>query len=99
MTGDHLPTRAGNDRRQVEPVRRTVASVVLHEPVSTPLQEPLSSDTVTAGGMGEANTDLGQTLPQVTFGVRPSLPTRLQDLMRGEGPSLSDKTASHVHGL
>ena len=30
MTGDHLQTRAGNDRRQVEPVRRTVASVVLH---------------------------------------------------------------------
>ena len=69
-------TRAGNDSRQVEPVRRTAASVVLFESGSTPLDEPDRPDAVTAGGMREADTDLGKTPPQVAFFARTSLPPR-----------------------
>ena len=50
-------TRAGSDRCQVEPVSRTVTSVVPLESGLASLEEPYSSDTVTAGGMREGYTD------------------------------------------
>src|SRR5665647_1526873 len=92
-------TRAGNDRRQVEPVRGTIARVVLFESGRTPLEEPDSAGAVPAGGMREADTDLGQTLPQVAFFARTSLPAGLQDLMRSKGPALSYQTPGQVQGL
>ena len=92
-------TRAGNDRAQVEPVGRTVARVILLESGSTPLEEPASSDAVAAGGMREADTDLGEPLPQIAFFVRTSLPAGLQDLMRSKGPPLLHQTPGQVQGL
>jgi len=59
--------RIRNDRGQVEPVRRTVASLVLFDSGRTSLEESGSSDAVTAGGMRQADTDLRETLPQVAF--------------------------------
>ena len=50
--------RIRNDRGQVEPVRRTVASLVLFDSGRTSLEESGSSDAVTAGGMRQADTDL-----------------------------------------
>lgn len=79
--------RTRNDRGQVEPVRRTVASLVLLDPGRTSLEESGSSDAVTAGGMRQADTDLRETLPQVAFFVRTSLPAGLQDLVRSERPA------------
>lgn len=79
--------RTRNDRGQVEPVRRTVASLVLFDSGRTSLEESGSSDAVTAGGMRQADTDLRETLPQVAFFVRTSLPAGLQDLMRSERPA------------
>jgi len=79
--------RTRNDRGQVEPVRRTVASLVLFDSGRTPLEESGSSDAVTAGGMRQADTDLRETLPQVAFFVRTSLPAGLQHLMRSERPA------------
>ena len=76
--------RTRNDRGQVEPVRRTVASLVLFDSGRTSLEESGSSDAVTAGGMRQADTDLRETLPQVAFFGRTSLPAGLQDLMRSE---------------
>lgn len=76
--------RTRNDRGQVEPVRRTVASLVLFDSGRTSLEESGSSDAVTAGGMRQADTDLRETLPQVSFFGRTSLPAGLQDLMSSE---------------
>jgi hypothetical protein len=55
--------RTRNDRGQVEPVRRTVASLVLLDSGRTSLEESGSSDAVPAGGMRQADTDLRETLP------------------------------------
>src|SRR5450759_970180 len=41
-------TRAGNDRHQVDPVRGTIARVVLFESGRTPLEEPASAGAVPA---------------------------------------------------
>ncbi len=92
-------TRAGNHGRQVEPVRRPVAGVVLFESGRASLKESNSSDAVTAGGMGKPDTDLRQALPQIAFVVRTSLPAGLQDLMRGEGPSRLHQAPGQVQGL
>lgn len=92
-------TCAGNDRSQVEPVRRTAAGVVLCESGRTPLDEPGRSDAVTPSSMGEADTELGESLPQVALCVRTSLPSRLQDLVSSKGPSLLHETAGEVQGL
>jgi hypothetical protein len=92
-------TRAGNDRAQVESVRRTVARAVLLKSGRTPLEEPDSSDPVAAGGMREADTELGEPLPQIAFFVRTSLPAGLQDLMRSKGPALLHQAPGQVQGL
>ena len=82
-------TRAGNDRRQVEPVGGTVARVVLLESDRTALKEPESTGAVPPGSMRETDTELRETLPQVAFIARTSLPAGLKDLMRGKGPALT----------
>jgi len=92
-------TCAGNDRSQVEPVRRTAANVVLCESGRTPLDEPGRSDAVAPSSMGEADAELGETLPQVALFVRTSLPSRLQDLVSSKGSSLLHETAGEVQGL
>jgi hypothetical protein len=92
-------TRARNDRAQVKPIGRTVARAVGLESGSTPLEEPDSSDAVTAGGMRETDTDLGEPLPQIAFFVRTSLPAGLQDLMRSKGPALLHQTPGQGQGL
>ena len=91
--------RARNDRDQVEPVRRTVASLVLFDSGRTSLEELGSSDAVTAGGMRQADTDLRETLPQVAFFVRTSLPAGLQDLMRSERPAFLHQPPGQVDCL
>jgi len=97
--GGRVLTRAGNDRAQVEPVGRTVARAAGLESGSTPLEEPDSSNAVTAGGMRETDTDLGEPLPKIAFFVRTSLPADLQDLMRSKGPPLLHQTPGQVQGL
>ena len=92
-------TRAGNDRRQVEPVRGTIARVVLFKSGYTPLEEPDSAGAVPAGGMREADTDLREALPQVALFARTSLPAGLEDLMRSKGPTFSHQIPSQVQGL
>ena len=92
-------TRAGNDRRQVEPVRGTIARVVLFKSGYTPLEEPDSAGAVPAGGMRETDTNLGETLPQVALFARTSLPAGLEDLMRSKGPTFSHQIPSQVQGL
>jgi len=92
-------TCAGNDRSQVEPVRGTIARVVFLESGRTPLEEPDSASVVPASSMREGDADLGETLPQVAFFARTSLPASLKDLMRSKGPALSYQTPGHVQGL
>jgi len=92
-------TRAGNDRGQVEPVPGTIARVVLFESGRTPLEEPDSAGAVPAGSVREADTDLGQTLPQVAFFARTSLPTGLEDLMGSKGPTFSYQIPGQGQGL
>lgn len=91
--------RTHNDRGQVEPVRRTVAGLVLFDSGRTSLEESGSSDAVTAGGMRQADTDLRETLPQVAFFVRTSLPAGLQDLMRSERPAFLHQPPGQVDCL
>jgi hypothetical protein len=91
--------RTRNDRGQVEPVRRTEPSPVLFDSSRTPLEESGSSDAVAAGGMRQADTDLRETLPQVAFFVRTSLPAGLQDLMRSEWPAFLHRPPGQVNCL
>jgi len=88
--------RTRNDRGEVEPVRRTMASLVLLDSGRTSLEESGSSHAVTAGGMRQADADLRETLPQIAFLVRTSLPAGLQDLMRSEGPAFLHEPPSQV---
>jgi hypothetical protein len=88
--------RTRNDRGQVEPVYRTVASLVVFDSGRTSLEESASSDAVAAGGMRQADADLREALPQVTFFVRTSLPAGLQDLMRSERPAFLHQPPSQV---
>ena len=92
-------TCVGNDRSQVEPVRGTIARVVFLESGRTPLEEPDSASVVPASSMREGDADLGETLPQVVFFARTSLPASLKDLMRSKGPALSYQVPGHVQGL
>ncbi len=94
-----VSSRTGNDRGQIEAVRRTVASVVLCDSGHTSLQESDSSGAVTAGGVRQADTDLRETLPQVAFLLRTSLPTGLQDLMRSERPTFLHELPGHAYCL
>ena len=88
-----MPARAGDDRPQVEPVRRTVAGVVLLEPGRAPLEQPDGSGAVAAGGVREADAGLRETLPQVEKGL-PSC-TRLRANSRvSNGGSGSSETGS-----
>src|SRR5665811_2523269 len=57
------------------------------------------ADAVTAGGMRQADTDLRETLPQVAFFVRTSLPAGLQDLMRSERPAFLHQPPGQVNCL
>ena len=98
-TSGRVLTCAGNDRSQVEPVRGTIARVVFLESGRTPLEEPDSASVVPASSMREGDADLGETLPQVAFFARTSLPASLKDLMRSKGPALSYQTPGHVQGL
>lgn len=76
-----------------------MASLVLFDSGRTSLEESGSSDAVPAGGMRQADTDLRETLPQVAFLVRTSLPAGLQDLMRGERPAFLHQPPGHVNCL
>ena len=49
--------------------------------------------------MREGDADLGETLPQVTFFARTSLPTSLKDLMRSKRPALSYQTPGQFQRL
>ena len=91
--------RTRNDGGQVEPVPRTVASLVLFDSCCASLEESASSDAVTAGGMGQADTNLRETLPQVAFFVRTSLPAGLQDLVRSERPAFLHQPPGQIHCL
>jgi hypothetical protein len=84
---DCVLARARDDRGQVESVRRTAASLVLFDSGRTSLEKSGSSDAVTAGGMRQADTDLRETLPQISLIVRTSLPACLKNLMRSERPA------------
>ena len=95
----HVLTRTGDDRCQVEPVPRTFAGVVRFESGHTPLDEPASSDAVTAGGMRETDTDLGKTLPQIAFFAWASLPAGLKDLVCSKRSALMHQGPGHVQGL
>jgi hypothetical protein len=92
-----LLARTCNDRGQIEPVRRTLASLILFDSGGPSLEESGSSDPVTAGGMRQADTDLRETLPQVAFFVRTSLPAGLQDLMRSERPAFLHQPLGQVN--
>ena len=98
-TSGRVLTCAGNDRSQVEPVRGTITRVVFLESGRTPLEEPDSASVVPASCMREGDADLGETLPQIAFFARTSLPASLKDLMRSKGPALSYQTPGHVQGL
>jgi hypothetical protein len=93
------PARTGNDGGKVEPVHRTVASLVLFDSSCASLEESASSDAVTASGMGQADTDLRETLPQVAFFVRTSLPAGLQYLVRSERPTFLHQPPGQAHCL
>jgi len=99
VTCGRLITCAGDDRRQVQPVRRPGAPLVLVEPGGTALQQSDSADSVAASSMREAHTELGEPLPQVAFFVRSGLPTSFEDLMRREGPPLSHQPSGELQGL
>jgi hypothetical protein len=92
-------TRAGNDRLQVEPVRGTFARVVLFESDRTALKESDRTGAVPTGSMRETDTELRESLPQVAFLARTSLPVGFKDLMRGKGPALAYQTPGQVQGL
>lgn len=94
-----VPARTGNDRGQVEPVRRTVASVVFLDSARASLEEAGGSGAVTAGGMRQADADLSETLPQVAFFVRTSLPAGLEDLVRSERPAFLHELPGQVDRL
>ena len=87
MVGAHLITRAAHNGGQVEPVGGPFPGIVLVESFRTALEKPQRADTVSAGGVGQRDTNLGETLPQVTFFGWPSLPAGFEHLMGGEGPS------------
>ena len=104
--GRYVPVLSGrllahtrNERGQVEPVRRTVASLVVLDASRTSLEESGSSDAVAAGTMRQADTDLRQTLPQTRFFVRSSLPAGLQHLVRGERPAFLHQPPGDVQSL
>jgi len=99
MIRDRVLTRAGYDRGQVEPVRGTVARVVLFESDRTALKESESTGAVPTGSMSETDTELRETLPQVAFLARTSLPAGLKDLVRGKGSALTYQTPGQVQGL
>ena len=92
-------SRTRNDGGQVQPVRRTMAGPVLFNSGRAPLEESGSSDAVAAGGMRQADTDLRETLPQIAFFVRTSLPAGLQDLMRSEWPAFLHQPPGQVNCL
>ena len=76
-----------------------MASVVFFDSGSTSLEESGGSGVVAAGGMRQADTDLRETLPQVAFFVRPSLPAGFQDLMRSERPAFLHELAGPANCL
>ena len=92
-------TGAAQDLRQVEPVCGTIAAAVLFESRRTTIEEPGSAGAVATSGMGEADADLGETLPQVAFFARPRLPPGLKDLMRSKRPALPHQAPGQVQGL
>ncbi len=85
--GAHTITRATHNGGQIEPVGWPFAGTVLLESGRTALEEPERANAVPPGGVGEPDADLGETLPKVSFLGRPSFPSGLKYLMRGEGPA------------
>jgi hypothetical protein len=85
--GAHTITRATHNGGQIEPVGLPFAGTVLLESGRTALEEPERANAVPPGGVGEPDADLGETLPKVPFLGRPSFPSGLKYLMRGEGPA------------
>lgn len=94
-----LITRTRDDRGQVEPVGRTVASLVLFDSGRTSLEESGSSDVVAAGGVGQADTDLRETLPEGALFVWASLPAGLKNFMRRERPAFLQQVLGYPHCL
>jgi hypothetical protein len=85
--GAHPIACATHNGGQVEPVGRPFAGTVLLESGRTSLEEPERANAVPPGGVGESDTDLGESLPKVAFFGRSSFPAGLEYLMGGEGPA------------
>lgn len=84
---------------QVEPVGRPLAGTVLPEPGRTALYKPERAKAVTPGGVGEPDTDLGESLPKVAFVGWPGFPAGLKYLMGGEGPAIFHQTPGRYQSL
>ncbi len=90
---------AGNNRSEVQPVSGALAGAVRFESARPPLNQPESTDVVTASGVRQADTKLRESLPQVPLLSWTSLPARLEDLMRGKGPALLYKLSRDLQRL
>ncbi len=71
--------RPGMQAGHVNPVRRIAG--VARQPAVGPLQQGRRTGRVAAQYVSQADGQLGQTLPEVAFGLRRRLPGRLQDLV------------------
>jgi len=98
-SGAGVPPSACGDSRQIQPVGGTPTSGVRVDPGCSALQQPGSTDGVAAGSVGQPDTDLSQSLPQVPLTVGPRLPAGLEDLVSGERSALSYQLPGQVQGL
>lgn len=95
----HLIARAPHNGGKVEPVGRPFAGTILFESSHASLEESSRTNTVPAGGMGEPDADLGETLPQVAFFDRPSLPAGFEYFMSREGSPTFHQTPGNGQRL
>jgi hypothetical protein len=85
--GAHPVTGATRNGGQVQPVGRPFPGAVFLKPGRPTLEEPERANAVPAGGVGEPDADLGETLPKIAFFGRPGFPAGLEYLVGGEGPA------------
>src|SRR6478752_1868940 len=63
------------------------------------VEEPISSNRISASCVRHGHTDLRKPLPQISFLNRPRLPTRLQHLVGGERTACLHERSSCFKGL
>jgi hypothetical protein len=94
-----VTSRVLHDCVHVKAVGPASRGCICCQPPCSPFEQSVRPSLIASGSVCDGNADLRKSLPQVPFLFRPGLPTRLEDLVGGEGTADVHERSSCQEGL